>query len=75
VGECSHFHPISVDPDQDIESAVEVLRDAGVRRLPVVAVSGQVVGILSLDDVAGDVRRYVEAFTEAVGQYSKSASV
>jgi CBS domain-containing protein len=73
VSECCHFHPVTTDPDQDVLAAAERMRDAGVRRLPVVASDGQVVGMLALDDVAKDVKEYVDAFAGAVGQYSKSA--
>jgi CBS domain-containing protein len=71
VGECCHYHPVTADPEQDAMSAVERMRDAGVRRLPVVSSAGEVVGMLALDDIARDVKEYVDAFTTAVGQYSK----
>jgi signal-transduction protein with cAMP-binding, CBS, and nucleotidyltransferase domain len=73
VGECCHFHPVTTEPEQEILTAAERMRDAGVRRLPVVSSEGEVVGMLALDDVARDVKEYVDAFTTAVGQYSKSA--
>ena len=73
VSECCHFHPVTADPEQDVLTAAERMRDAGVRRLPVVSGDGQVVGMLALDDIAKDVKEYLDAFAGAVGQYSKSA--
>lgn len=73
VSECCHFHPITTDPEEDSRSALVHMRDAGVRRLPVVADTGEVLGMLSLDDLARDFREYVDAFATAVSQYSKSA--
>jgi signal-transduction protein with cAMP-binding, CBS, and nucleotidyltransferase domain len=72
VSDCCHFHPVTIDPEEDVASAVERMRDAGVRRLPVVSGDGEIVGMLALDDIARDVREYVDAFASAVGQYSKS---
>jgi len=42
---------ISLEPDDDTDRAVEVMRERSVRRLPVVE-KGKVVGIVSLGDLA-----------------------
>jgi CBS domain-containing protein len=44
--------PVRTIPDgAGIFSATQCMRDAGVRRLPIVGKDGQLVGIVSLDDV------------------------
>jgi CBS domain-containing protein len=43
--------PTTLSPDDDIDDAVSALRDANVRRLPVVEDS-QIVGIVSIGDLA-----------------------
>jgi CBS domain-containing protein len=53
VGEISTTNPATLSPQDSVERAVEVLRDAHVRRLPVVE-GGDVVGIVSIGDLAED---------------------
>jgi CBS domain-containing protein len=47
---CSH-ELTTLSPDDDIGKAVQLMRDKGIRRLPVTE-KGQAVGILSLGDLA-----------------------
>jgi CBS domain-containing protein len=42
----------SCKPEDDVKTALQIMREARVRRLPVVTVEGQLVGLLSLDDAA-----------------------
>ena len=51
LGEVCSGELIVLDPEQDLRSAVETMRDQKVRRLPVVE-NGQAVGILSIGDLA-----------------------
>lgn len=44
-------NPMTVDEDAAIESALALMRSHRLRRLPVVGHDGQLVGLLSLDDV------------------------
>jgi CBS domain-containing protein len=46
---------ISVYEDQDVDEGVALMRKYQVRRLPVLNVAGELVGIVSLADVAVDV--------------------
>ena len=71
VGDVSDLHPTTIQPDMDVEEAMELMRGAGVRRLPVVDGQSRAVGMLSMDDVAKDVRRYVDAFATVASQYSR----
>ncbi|MGB8324620.1 MAG: CBS domain-containing protein, partial [Candidatus Acidiferrum sp.] len=41
----------SCSPDDDIHMALQTLREATVRRLPVVSHNGTLVGVLSMDDI------------------------
>ena len=51
VGDISSRDPISVEPDQDIEEALQLMARHQVRRLPVVE-NGGLVGIVAQADVA-----------------------
>lgn len=55
VGEFMTPTPITVDPDTNVEDAADIMADAQIRRLPVVDDSGNLVGIISLGDLAVDV--------------------
>ncbi|HZY58811.1 MAG TPA: CBS domain-containing protein [Candidatus Binataceae bacterium] len=43
---------VSCSPEDDVTDAARVMRENGVRRLPVVDAEGRLVGLLSLDDLA-----------------------
>ncbi len=45
--------PLALRDDESIVDAMERLRERGVRRAPVVAASGDLVGIVSIDDLLG----------------------
>ena len=51
VGPLSSAHLIGVDADADVHEAMRLMRQHGVRRLPVLE-DGQVAGIVSLGDLA-----------------------
>lgn len=70
VGDYMERQPITVEPDCDLERALEIMRKTRHRRLPVTE-GNKVVGLLSLDDVALDVRHYTDAFLAVAGQYSR----
>jgi CBS domain-containing protein len=44
-------NPLLIEEDQSIEAVLRHMRDAGVRRVPVVDRSGTLTGVLSIDDV------------------------
>ncbi|MGY0234453.1 CBS domain-containing protein [Longispora urticae] len=52
VGSLCTTRPAVLEPDQPVEIAVEMMRDLGVRRLPVCDASGAPIGILTLGDLA-----------------------
>jgi len=68
VGDVMTQEPVVAKDTDDIKDALLTMRRIGVRRLPVIAITGQLVGVLSLDDildtlaedlsnVAGSIRR------------------
>jgi predicted transcriptional regulator len=64
-------HPTTVDGEMELDRAVNVMRNAGLRRLPVTRAGARVVGVLSLDDVAIDLQHYLDAFLAVAGQHSR----
>jgi CBS domain-containing protein len=51
VGGFATYEPVTVSVDDGIETAVQRMRVHGVRRLPIVDERGQVVGIVTADDL------------------------
>jgi CBS domain-containing protein len=51
VGDAMSAEPLTVNKDNGIEHALREMRRAGVRRAPVVDERGELVGVLSIDDV------------------------
>ena len=51
VGDAMSFELVTVDLDDDLMHVIEMMRDKGVRRVPVVDADDALVGILSVDDV------------------------
>jgi len=51
--------PLRLRDDDELEDAVETLRESGVRRAPVVNARGDLVGFLSTDDLIAEVARQV----------------
>jgi CBS domain-containing protein len=51
VGDIMTAQPVTVSETESVEKALREMRRVGVRRLPVVGLKGELVGILSLDDV------------------------
>jgi CBS domain-containing protein len=51
VGDVMSFELIIARESDDLFATVEYMRDRGIRRLPVVAENGSLVGILAVDDV------------------------
>ena len=52
VGEIASSNLVTIDPDQDLDDALQLMADYQVRRLPVCEEDGRLVGILAQADVA-----------------------
>ncbi len=51
AGDVMNPQPVVIEESQSIEAALQQMRRAGVRRLPVIGRRGELAGVLSLDDV------------------------
>lgn len=51
AGDAMSFELVTVTEDDDLMHAIEIMRDKGIRRLPVVDLDEALVGILTVDDV------------------------
>jgi CBS domain-containing protein len=51
VGDAMSFELLKVNQDDDLMHVIEMMRDKGVRRVPVVDADEALIGILSVDDV------------------------
>lgn len=65
VGDIMTREPVVTGEDSSVTAALQRMRQIGVRRLPVVGSMGQLVGVLSLDDV-------LDAFAEELMDVAKS---
>jgi CBS domain-containing protein len=45
------YELVTVNEDDDLMHAIEIMRDKGIRRLPVIDLDEALVGILTIDDV------------------------
>lgn len=53
IGDICTSHVVAVSPDEDADNVVTLMREHGVRRIPVTE-DGQVVGIVTMGDMAMD---------------------
>jgi len=51
VGDAMSFELTTVTEDDDLMHVIEVMRDKGIRRVPVIDVDEALVGILTVDDI------------------------
>lgn len=72
VGEIASADPVTVEPDQRLDDALEIMSHYRVRRLPVVE-DGRLVGVLSQADVALEAKEKVVG--EVVQEISQPASI
>jgi CBS domain-containing protein len=58
--------PVMVRRDRQLDDVVALMREAGVRRLPIVDAAGVLAGMVSLDDVSVLLSAELSASTEAI---------
>jgi CBS domain-containing protein len=66
VGDVMSIQPVVTGESDSIDLALRTMRRAGVRRLPVVNGRGEVIGVLSLDDLLEFVATEMESLSGAV---------
>lgn len=66
VGDIMSIQPVVVAESDAVDLALRTMRKAGVRRLPVVNNRGEVIGVLSLDDLLEFVAREMDSLSGAV---------
>jgi CBS domain-containing protein len=59
--------PLVISEEESVGGAIAHLRARGVRRAPVVAVDGTLVGVISADDLLAHVARKLIGLAEIVG--------
>lgn len=66
VGDVMSIQPVVAAESDPIDHALRSMRRAGIRRLPVVNGRGEVVGVLSLDDLLEFIAHEVESLSGAI---------
>jgi CBS domain-containing protein len=66
VGECMSGNLLTLGEDESIVDAMARLRRRGVRRAPVIAANGDLVGIVSADDLLGIVAEQLSSLARLV---------
>ncbi|MDH3388709.1 MAG: CBS domain-containing protein [Gammaproteobacteria bacterium] len=51
VGEAMSFELVTVDENDDLMHVIEIMRDKGIRRVPVVDADEALIGIMTVDDL------------------------
>lgn len=69
VGEIMSSPLISIDPDEDLLKASEVMQEHNIRQLPVVK-EGIIYGVLTSDDIATQCRLYVDKSVRDIMKWS-----
>ncbi len=65
VGDVMTREPLLIEESQSPVSALGLMREAGVRRVPVVA-DGQLVGVLSVDDLLGSLAQQLSDVVQVI---------
>jgi len=68
VGEVMSREPATVREDDDVVDALRIMRTHGVRRLPVMARSGALAGIVAIDDLLEFFAGQVDDVVRAIGR-------
>lgn len=66
VGDVMSMQPVVAGEGEAVDAALKSMRRAGVRRLPVVDVRGEVVGVLSFDDLLEFVANEMDSLSTTV---------
>lgn len=67
AGEVMTRQPLVIGEEESVDGAIAHLRARGVRRAPVVALDGTLIGLISADDLLGQVAHKLMGLAEIVG--------
>ena len=73
VGQAMTRHVLGCQPDDSLEQAERVMQDGRVRRLPVLSAAGDLLGMISLADLAREAKR--EGSNRILGRDSAASNV
>lgn len=73
VGDAMTTHPTFVAETASLADAIRRMSEAGVRRMPVVNEAGDLVGILSLDDLLPVVCEQLQGLARLIGGQARAA--
>jgi CBS domain-containing protein len=66
IGDVATYDPITCSVHEDIETASERMRTHGIRRLPIVGDQGEVIGIVTADDLLMLLGRELAGVSEGI---------
>jgi CBS domain-containing protein len=72
VGDIMPQNLIVVKEDADLHQAIQIMTTKGVRRLPVISRNGELIGIVSLDDLLGITANIIGSFAKLVTKEQKN---
>ena len=71
VGDVMTPDPLTITAHTEVTEAIEALRDRGVRRAPVVDGAGNLLGVITLDDLLPAVARELEELSTLIGTQAR----
>src|SRR5579885_1883124 len=71
IGSVMTWSPLALHEDSDIDEAIEFLSDSAIRRAPVISGAGDLVGIVSIDDLLPVVSEELGALTKLIERQTR----
>lgn len=69
VGEIMSSPIVSIDPDEDLFKAPEVMQEKNIRRLPVIK-DGIIYGVITVQNIAMECRKYLDQSVKDIMKWS-----
>jgi predicted transcriptional regulator len=73
IGSVMTWSPLALHEDSEITEAIEFLSDSAIRRAPVISDAGELVGIVSIDDLLPIVSEELGALTKLIERQTRRA--
>jgi CBS domain-containing protein len=67
-------HPRTLSAEASVEDALTAMQTLGIRRMPVVGLEGQLLGVLSVDDVVGQVASELNGLARILSRSSPGSA-